>query len=81
MDNIGMKQEDLKRAMTTGQKIAVMRRSLGLSQEQLACILHTSQPYINNCEHDRIDPKASTIRKLCNALECEPNDLIGDDME
>ena len=66
-----------------GTKIAVARKSLGLTQEQLGKRLHVTRQTVSNWENNRGEPDYNTLRTLAEILHLEPtalfaNQLVGD---
>jgi transcriptional regulator with XRE-family HTH domain len=58
--------------------VAELRKSLGLTQRQLADIVGVTETTIRNWENNRSGVEwFERIAKLCNALQCTPNDLFG----
>ena len=62
--------------MNIGENIRRRREQLGLSQEALAEKLNTSRQTINNWENEYTSPDASSIKSLCDALNCDVNYLF-----
>ena len=66
-----MKKETVKsneNLSTMGARIRAKRKSMGLSQEQLAERLNVTAALVSNYENDKIDVKLSSIRELASAL-------------
>lgn len=60
------------------QTIASLRLARGLSQSQLADLLGVSQSYVGKIESGRnSDLRATTIRRLAQALEVDGNTILG----
>ena len=55
--------------MITGPKLRAIRHLRGVSQAELAHIAGVSQVSIATFESGKSDMRASTIAKLCNALD------------
>jgi ribosome-binding protein aMBF1 (putative translation factor) len=53
-----------------------LRLSKGLSQTQLAGLVGTTQSHIARIEAGRCDVQVSTLKRLANALEVPPADII-----
>ncbi|HRZ38991.1 MAG TPA: helix-turn-helix transcriptional regulator [Candidatus Paceibacterota bacterium] len=64
-----------KRA-TVGELLRAAREAAKLNQTELAERAGLTQDRISLIETDASDPKASTIRKLADALGVEPGELI-----
>ena len=60
-----------------GEKIRNARKSLGLTQRQLAELLGISNTSISNWEKGLSRPDADMIQKLCDILRLQPNDIYG----
>lgn len=52
------------------------RLELGLSQVELALMMNTSGPHINEIEHGRKNVQFSTLSRLADALGVKVRDLI-----
>lgn len=63
--------------MTTGNRIRILRKKLGLTQEELALKAKLSQPYLSQLEKGTFDPTAPMIVKLAVALEVSADELLG----
>ena len=51
--------------MTTGEKLAALRREKGLTQEQLAERIEVSPHYISDLERGVVGISLATLRRLC----------------
>ncbi len=60
-----------------GEKIRNARKSLNLTQRQLADCLGVSNTTISNWEKGLSRPDADLIQKLCQVLHLQPNDFYG----
>lgn len=60
-----------------GETIRNARRSLGLTQRQLADRLGVSNTCVSNWEKGLSRPDADMIQKLCACLHLQANDLYG----
>ncbi len=58
-------------------KLKEHRRSLGLSQREMAKKLNISQPYYWSWENGNNFPDAKQILQLCEIFDVTPNDLFG----
>ena len=63
--------------MSIGENLKEIRKRRGLTQGQLAELSGIQLTQISRLENDDTDPKASTLFKLMEALECGPDDLMG----
>lgn len=60
-----------------GKKIQKRRIELGMTQEELAKKCgYTSKSTISKIELDRNDVSQSKLKKIADALECDPTDLM-----
>lgn len=73
VSDMGECDNDEKRS--TGERIRLKRRYLGLTQEELARRIGRDQTSISNFETGAIQPSGSTLRLLAEALD-EPIDWI-----
>ncbi len=63
-----------------GDKLRRTRKQALLTQQQLADKSGVGITTIVRIERNQVEPQASTIRKLAQALDVEPNELLkGDD--
>ncbi len=60
-----------------GEKIRNARKTLGLTQRQLADRLGVSNTTISNWEKGLSRPDADLIQELCRVLGLQPNDFYG----
>ncbi len=65
-------------AQKVGKRIQEVRKSRGLTQEELAQQLDLSTKYISNIECGFKTPKLNTFVAIANALHCDANDLLSD---
>lgn len=59
-----------------GTRIREMRKTAGMSQEQLAELLCTKKATISAYENDRIDIKSSIVLEIAKALGCTGSYLL-----
>ncbi len=59
-----------------GRQLRRLRRERALSQEDLERITGVAQATISNLEKERRQARPSTLRKLSEALEVEPKQLM-----
>lgn len=62
--------------VSMGARIAARRKSLGLSQRQLAERLNISNNHISNIERGRENPGLDTLIGICNELKVTPDYLL-----
>ena len=63
--------------MTLGERIASMRGFRRYTQEHLGDLVGVTKQTISGWEHDRRTPDADDIVKLCRALDCTADYLLG----
>ena len=61
--------------MSVGQNIKKARKKAGITQKELAQKLGLSFQSIAQWENDLRNPKVETLRRIANALECDPSEL------
>ena len=59
-----------------GTMIALQRKKLGISQQELAVQVGISRPQIANVEAGRSDIPTASLRLYAQALQCQMKDLI-----
>ena len=62
-----------------GDRLKAIRQRKLMSQRDLAEKAGISQNALVQIENDRTEPHYRTLRKLVEALEVDPSDLIGGD--
>ena len=67
-----------KEAPRFGQRLAVIRKQQGLSQEGLAQLLHTSRDNVAYYERKADNPSLEFIERCAAVLHVTPHALIGD---
>ena len=60
-----------------GQLIAKLRKEKGLTQKQLAKMLHKSETGFASWEQGLSEPNVNDIRELCKILEVSADYLLG----
>ena len=63
--------------MTLGENIAQLRRTAGLSQEQLAEMLEVSRQAVSKWENDQAAPEVDRIARLCALFSVSADELLG----
>lgn len=63
--------------LTLGDKIRVIRRARGLTQEQLANKIGIQRIQISWYETGKIHPSINTLEWICKALNIKASDLLG----
>lgn len=67
--------------MTTGEKLAALRKKKGITQEQLAEILQVSRQSVSRWEMDAAFPETEKLIKLGKLLECSIDFLLNEELE
>ncbi len=65
--------------MTTGEKIAALRRKKNITQEQLSEILSVSRQSVSRWEQDAAFPETEKLIRLSRLLECSIDYLLNND--
>lgn len=66
--------------MTTGEKLALLRRKKGITQEELSEILKVSRQSVSRWEKDIAFPETDKIIKLSKLFECSIDFLLNSDI-
>lgn len=62
---------------TTGLPgLSLLRKSRGLTQEQLADMANLHRVTLSDYERGKQDPRQAIVRKLAGILDCQPGDLV-----
>ena len=61
-----------------GQQLKDMRVRRAMSQDDLAEKAGVGLNTVNRLERNHTEPRPSTLRKLAEALDVDPGELIGD---
>jgi transcriptional regulator with XRE-family HTH domain len=59
-----------------GERLRQLREERALRQEDLAELAGVGKNTVNRLERDRTEPHMTTIRKLAEALEVDPAELV-----
>ena len=59
-----------------GERLRRLREERALRQEDLAKLAGIGQNTVNRIEKNRTEPHMTTIRKLADALEVDPAELV-----
>jgi transcriptional regulator with XRE-family HTH domain len=68
--------EPLEAKKLIGLRIKSLRRSEGLSQEELAERMGISSKYLSSIERGKENPTLDTLIRLANALKIEPSEIF-----
>ena len=60
-----------------GKNIVELRKEKGISQKQLAEMIHMSPQGLLQIEKGMVNPRAETLEKIVKALDISPNQLYG----
>jgi transcriptional regulator with XRE-family HTH domain len=64
-------------SMIDGRHLTELRKSRGLTQEELASISGLSRQSVCDLENDReANPTTSTLRRLARALRCSVGEIV-----
>jgi predicted DNA-binding mobile mystery protein A len=61
----------LKSSIPFSKQIYMMRSALGMTQEQLAKRVRSSQRAVVRLEKGEVDPQLSTLKRIAESLNCE----------
>lgn len=67
--------------MTTGEKLAALRRKKGITQEELSDILMVSRQSVSRWEMDAAFPETDKLIKLSKLFECSIDFLLNDKIQ
>ncbi len=67
--------------MTTGEKLTLLRKKKGFTQEQLAEVLGVSRQSVSRWEMDVAFPETEKLIKLSRLLECSIDFLLNEKMQ
>jgi len=59
-----------------GRNLRRLREERLLTQAELGEVAGVTRDQVSRIERDEVDPRLSTIRKLAQALEADPRELI-----
>lgn len=59
-----------------GEKVSLLRKSLGLTQDELAFRVNISPSYLSAIERGITDTTISTLKRLAKALDVEMIELL-----
>lgn len=59
-----------------GDRVAELRKRIGLTQQELADRLPVTRPQLANIEVGRGEPSVGTLQALCDALEVDADTLL-----
>ena len=67
--------------MTTGEKLALLRKRKGMTQEQLSETLNVSRQSVSRWEMDAAFPETDKLIKLSKLFECSIDFLLNDSIQ
>ena len=59
-----------------GERLRQLREERALRQEDLAALAGVGKNTINRLERNKTEPHMTTVRKLAQALEVDPRELV-----
>jgi transcriptional regulator with XRE-family HTH domain len=59
-----------------GERLRQLREERALRQEDLAALAGLGKNTINRLERNRTEPHMTTVRKLAEALDVDPRELV-----
>lgn len=63
--------------MTTGERIVFLREERGISQKELAALLHITAATLSRYENDIYQPKLEFLCQMCKVLDTTSDFLLG----
>lgn len=73
-----MKNKKINEKIMIGKTMQNIRKSLGLTQEQVAEKLYLAPRYISDIERDKTKGSIDTLVKLCNIYHVTPSFVLKD---
>ena len=73
-----MKNNKIHEKICIGKTMQTIRKSLGLTQEQVADKLYLAPRYISDIERDKTKGSIDTLVKLCNLYQVTPTYILKD---
>ena len=67
-------------ARTLGETLFLLRRRKVLTLEELADAANVTVSTLSRIENEKQTPRPSTLRKIAQALDVDPADLVFDDV-
>lgn len=67
--------------MTTGEKLALLRKKKGITQEELSEMLNVSRQSVSRWELDAAFPETDKLIKLSKLFECSIDFLLNEDID
>jgi transcriptional regulator with XRE-family HTH domain len=61
---------------TAGEKLSSLRKSKGLTQEELSDLAKINLRTIQRIENGVTDPRSSTLKRICDVLKVDPGEII-----
>lgn len=61
-------------------KVKELRVKAGLQQKALALMIGVAQPTVSEWENQKKDPSGERLEKLCQLFNCNPEDLISQEV-
>lgn len=64
-----------------GLRVRRLREAIGISQEALATKANIHRTYIGGIERGERNPTLTMIHRIARALDVDPTDLLGDNLD
>lgn len=62
--------------MKIGEKLKQIRKSKGMSQEQLAAILNVNRNYLSRIENGKSEPTSGVLKRIAQIFNIDLNSLL-----
>ena len=72
-----LKDEDKQRRKEFANRLQEARQKAGMKQKDVACKVKVAPPTISNYEQGRADPQIPLLIRICHALNCSADELLG----
>ena len=76
IDNCGMVRKSRKASKRLGNKIQLLRKAQGLSQEELAHASRISRTHMGHLEQGRKSPSLEVLERISRVLKVKIKDLF-----
>ena len=74
----GDRMATMQAVVFIGERLRRLREQRALRQEDLAKLAGVGKNTVNRLEKNHTEPHMTTIRKLAEALDVAPSELVGD---
>ena len=72
-----LRQAEAERLKEFGLRLKAARESAGLTQQQLGDAVEVGRTQVTNLEAGKTDTSMSTLRAICDVLQCSADELMG----